>query len=400
MTNSEIYKPGNIIEWKQKVPLTSRYTTVFRAYIGTGIDEKLIQSLDIIREGIDKVEVVGNKSPFSPDIVQLDEDNLIDYHPVRKLHGKTVFILIHGINSSEIMGGEGATFYTTHRRKVVHTHIKEFFPDATILHYLYPSAMKTLEENSRDFLNIINNLEGIYSARHIIFVGYSLGGLIIRHALNSSSFLRNRTSAVLTVNAPHRGTPLVSLSFAPPDFWSYIRSLHADNVKMADSFIKSVKEALHLTYMTGSVMAPGYLALRWDSGQHFDKFANMTSPTLKRLNEHETYENYIFSASIIPMAHKIEALKILIEKYRYNKWETKIGLFFFHRLITEIGRLLKVNRWPESDGAAPLSSQIPVRYFDNMSFIPTGPFMGDHIGIILGNTMWRTNLMKLKEIWG
>ena len=399
MSDSDIYQEGNIVEWQRKLPFSKKYITIFRAYIHGDINKDLFNKLDILTHEYDRTVVVGNKKPFTPDIALLDEENLVDYHPVKKVDGD-VFILVHGINSSEITGEDTtATFYTEHRRKFVHTYIKKHFPDATILHFLYPSSMRTLQENGNAFINTIKSLSGIENSR-LYLIGYSLGGLVIRYAINHNRFIRYLNPPVLTINTPHRGTPLVSLSFAPSEFWEYAGNI-SGNTKETATLIKDLKQALILTYMTGAIMAPGYLALRWDHGEHFDRFSTMVSETLYRLNTNDGYINYMFSSSVIPRHHKVEALKVLIEKYRYNPMATRIGLFLCHRLITDIGKLLKVNRWPESDGATPLSSQLPVKYLEEpMHFTPLGPFEGDHIGIILSDSMWDKTLSTLEEIGG
>lgn len=218
----------------------------------------------------------------------------------------------------------------------------------------------------------------------------------MRCAVRRSSLLRHILTAGLTINTPHRGTPLVSISFAPPEFWEYAKSLW-EEPEEAEGYINTLKDALKLSYISGSVLAPGYLGLRWDSGDHFDKFPQMVSPILKKLNKEDRERRYIFSSSIIPASKITQTLKILIQQYRWHKLSLKVGLMVYHHLITEIGRLLKVNMWPQSDGATPLSSQLPVKYIDNFSFQISGPFTGDHIGIILRDEMWKKNLEMLSQ---
>ena len=218
----------------------------------------------------------------------------------------------------------------------------------------------------------------------------------MRCAVRRSSLLRHILTAGLTINTPHRGTPLVSISFAPPEFWEYAKSLW-EEPEEAEGYINTLKDALKLSYISGSVLAPGYLGLRWDSGDHFDKFPQMVSPILKKLNKEDRERRYIFSSSIIPASKITQTLKILIQQYRWHKLSLKVGLMVYHHLITEIGRLLKVNMWPQSDGATPLSSQLPVKYIDNFSFQVSGPFTGDHIGIILTDEMWKRNLEMLSQ---
>lgn len=395
--NTYIYRKGNVVEWKKKIPLTDRYATIFRAYMGEGVDKNLIESLDIVKEDFDTVEVVNHHLPFQADIVKLNEENLVDYEPVDNLSGKTVFLLIHGINSGEItQPGLTPTFYTIHRREVVHSHIKRHFEDATILHFIYPSALRPLERNAYDFVEILENLPGIENVKKLYIIGYSLGGLVMRCAIRRSSLLRHILTAGLTINTPHRGTPLVSISFAPAEFWEYSKSLW-DDPDEAEGYIRTLKDSLKLTYMSGSALAPGYLALRWDSGEHFDKFPQMVSPTLKKLNEEDRETRYIFSSSIIPTSKVPQTLKLLLQQHKWHKFSWKVGLMIYHRLMVEIGRLLKVNMWPESDGATPLSSQLPVKYIDNFSFQVSGPFAGDHIGIILSDEMWERNLEMLSQ---
>jgi len=85
---------------------------------------------------------------------------------------------VHGINASEITEETfTATFYIKHRRKIVHSHIKKHFPDATILHFLYQPSKKILKENGDNFIHIVESLSQLSYIRQVIVVQNSLSDM-------------------------------------------------------------------------------------------------------------------------------------------------------------------------------------------------------------------------------
>ncbi len=382
---SSYIKPGHIISVKKYSAILRREITVFRAYIGDGINHKFLSSLPIFNENITSIEL---KKAYSRNasIVALDDKDPMKEREIPTLKGKNVFILVHGLDTTELSGTKEIPLYTQYRRKIVFSSIKEHFPDSVILLYIYPSITKRLMDNGKLLIKNVSQLPAIKDSNHVFFIGYSLGGLVVRVALQMSTWLRNITTKVLTINTPHRGTPLLSLLTAKKQLWDFLYSTnHPRSVTL-------LKEASYIAFQSGTVLAPGHLDLIWENTEGTPGINENT--LLTTLNKYNKTRNYILVGSILPNNKTMQTIRLLSHHLRYEPTE-RFSLLLCDFIIREFGKLLNIPSFNRSDGVAPLSSQIPIKYGERLS--PSTPliFTGDHLDIVVDRQMWHQALSLL-----
>lgn len=71
----------------------------------------------------------------------------------------------------------------------------------------YPSWSKTIEENAKDFTEQMNKIQNELPPHKVYFVTHSLGGLILRAAMNREGFPENyKSTKALLIAPPNQGS--------------------------------------------------------------------------------------------------------------------------------------------------------------------------------------------------
>jgi len=393
---------GDIVEFNGYSETFKSDIVLFRVYIHGEITPKFLNQIDIYAklplsgEVELKPVIIGNIKPFKPQLIYVPPEDPHRWDDIPSVKDKVVFILVHGINPEEILDRKPDIYdiwqtpYKYHIWDTAHNMIYKHIENSVILHYIYPSAIERLTYNAqalRDKL-LKTNIE---KAKKVIFIGHSMGGLVIRQMLIESEWLRDITTNVFTLNTPHRGSPLASLMFTPHEFWDYMESKGDEAIKKA----RRIRQAVALTYHSGgAVMSQGYLDLRWDHLDKLERFPLMLSEEIYNLNLNDKFNRYTFTTSSIPKYHLGLSILKLTDKM-YHEPKDHIGLIMMQKLMESMGELLQTGIWQEGDGLVPISSQIPVKYMENgLNFNILGPFSGDHIDIFTRPFIWE-KILKL-----
>lgn len=145
---------------------------------------------------------------------------------------KSIFILVHGLN-----GCSESSWLNTSSNRNLYDILHVSYPHSMIITYGYPNAMSkgwsnkkpmNIQKRAENFLfGLYNNIKmHLKFKTKIIFIGHSMGGLIIKQALvilagdRTKPFIRTiykRTIAVVFYATPHKGSNLanVYLSWVP-----------------------------------------------------------------------------------------------------------------------------------------------------------------------------------------
>ncbi|UZN23528.1 hypothetical protein GM182_06635 [bacterium 3DAC] len=397
---------GDIVEFRAYSETFRSEIVLFRAYIHGDISpEFLTNKVDIYAklplsgEVSPTPHVVGNIKPFKPTLIEVLPNDKHMWQPVSSLKDKVVFVLVHGINPEEILASYPdkydiwKTAYKYHVWDTAHEYIYKHIENVTILHYIYPSAMERLQTNAKALRDKLLNTD-IEKAKGIFFIGHSMGGLIIRQMLDCSEWFRDITTHAFTLNTPHRGSPLASLMFTPPEFWKWIEE-GANEEKLKT--VRNIRLTVAMTYHRGGgVMAQGYLDLRWDSLDKLEPFPQMLSPEIYKLNTSEQFTRYTFTTSTIPR-HNLAYPILKLADRMYHEPRDHIGLIMMQRLMEAMGEIVGTGLWYEGDGLVPISSQIPVKYMeDGFTFDILGPMTADHIDIFTSPKVWSAVIDRVK----
>jgi pimeloyl-ACP methyl ester carboxylesterase len=74
-----------------------------------------------------------------------------------------------------------------------------------VYRFVYDSS-KHIAENGTAFATFVNNYDELQGHR-VIIMAHSMGGLVVRYALNTNSDLRDKTIKLITLGTPHLGSP-------------------------------------------------------------------------------------------------------------------------------------------------------------------------------------------------
>jgi len=402
------FNSGDIIEMRAYSKMFKNEIVIFRAYIYGDITEELLQTIGIIDtlplsgKISPTIHIIGNVKPFHSKLIQISPADPHQWNDIKSLKDKVVFILIHGINPEEILSPDPDQYdiwmtpYKYHVWNTAHNAIYGNIENSVIIHYIYPSSMKRLEENAYQLIAHLQRTD-IDKARAVFMIGHSMGGLVTRKALQRSQWLRDITTHVFTLNTPHRGSPLASLMFAPKDFWENIESSASEENY---GKIMAMKMAIVMTYHNAGIMSQGYLDLRWDHLDNLSPFPLMISKDIYNLNMNEEYHEYSFTMSLIPRKNLVYPIMKIVDKLYYEP-KDHIGLIMMQMLMEMFGDIIGTGLWYEGDGLVPISSQIPVKYIEyDFTFNTIGPFKGDHIDIFTNRGVWRKLMDTVATILG
>ncbi len=440
---------GDILEYRVYSKQLKDEMIVFRAYIHGDISPEFIANntdiftdLPISGKVLPKPYIIGNIKPFAPTLIEVPPEDKHKWQPVSSLKDKVVFVLVHGINTEEILLSDPDQYdiwrtpYKYYIWDKAHEHIYKNIENATILHYIYPSSMERLKTHAQDLRDKLLNTD-IDKAKAIFLIGHSMGGLVIRQTLHCSKWLRDITTHVFTLNTPHRGSPLASLMFTPPEFWQWLEN-RIDEDKL--TLVRNIRLIASLTAHSGdAVMSQGYLDLRWDTMDKINNFKQMLSPEIYNLNTTEQFSRYTFTTSTIPrknisypinkvaeMVYRdsknliiltvlqklVGTMEDIINEIPWNEnkddvtspmnpiyYTSKdhVGLILLQKLMEAMGEVIGTGLWQEGDGMVPVSSQIPVKYVENgFIFDVLGPMTADHIDIFTSPKVWSAIVEKVK----
>ncbi|AFG35808.1 putative acetyltransferase/hydrolase with alpha/beta hydrolase fold [Fervidobacterium pennivorans DSM 9078] len=113
-------------------------------------------------------------------------------------------ILIHGIDPNEINGE-----WTNYKNYFVDTW-KRCLPEEYGLYiFVYPSLDIPLEESAKKLVQEIQKLALSTEQKCFNFYAHSMGGLLLRYALQDSGF-RNHVAKVIFAGTPHIGSPFAN----------------------------------------------------------------------------------------------------------------------------------------------------------------------------------------------
>lgn len=132
--------------------------------------------------------------------------------------------------------------------------LKEDFPDARVCAFAYdadvthlfaPSSTNRLADHAENLLGELVRLreETDTEDRHILFVGHSLGGLVIQKVLALSRFssmqyqtkVERSTAAVVFLGTPHLGAELARWGEYAASLWQLVRQTNKDIVRLLET---------------------------------------------------------------------------------------------------------------------------------------------------------------------
>lgn len=308
----------------------------------------------------------------------------------------TYILLVHGINPEELTAQQTDTFglwETPYKHSVwvsAHRHLADI-PGLQLIEVLYPSTLHGIDFHAHQIYRLLSDA-GLERKR-LIFIGHSMGGLVIRRLLSLYPTIRSTTLCTFLLGTPHRGSPLASLLFAPVEFWQWL-SDRLDPIRYGFILL-----AMVMGFHSGSgVVAPGYLDLRWDDPRPFG-FDEMANPILRRWAGCDAFRHTLIGAKLgrLPAT---ESLPKLIDRMYYEPTD-HLGLAILKHVTEELARAIGRDLWSETDGMVPLSSSIPSVYaYEGMQFDVLDVIQGDHIDLFTSERVWQLIRHRVVSLLG
>ena len=308
----------------------------------------------------------------------------------------TYILLFHGINPEELTARDTNRFglwETPYKHSVwiaAHRHLSDI-PGVQLVEVLYPSTIYDIDTHAREIYRVLSDA-GLERKR-LIFIGHSMGGLVIRRLLSLYPTIRSRALGTFLLGTPHRGSPLASMLFAPPEFWQML-SERLDPIRYGFILLAMVMGF----HGGGGVVVPGYLELRWDNPEPFG-FESMANPKLKRWAGSDPFRHTLVGAKLGKLP-ATESLPKLIDRMYYEPTD-HMGLAILKHVTEELNRATGRDLWSETDGIVPLSSSIPAIYaYEGMDFEVLGVIQGDHIDVFTSDEVWQLVRQRVISLVG
>lgn len=174
---------------------------------------------------------------FEYDEVEVKDYFLFEPELITVREGRKKLILIHGIAPKEV--DEKLGFY----KKSMIDSFKEIMPDDVgIYFFLYPSLSVDLQYSSKKLIELTDSFKEIYVYAH------SMGGILLRYALQDKEFSRKVKMAIFA-GTPHVGSPLAQLIFLKTSILNFFTTPKVELIKRA---------LLLANFFNGYILAPNY----------------------------------------------------------------------------------------------------------------------------------------------
>ena len=116
------------------------------------------------------------------------------------LNDRTPVILVHGANGDNKPSTLNYWYWW-----LIQFNDPQYSSKFKIYRYVYDSSQQ-IASNGTDFANFVNGYTEL-SGKQVLIMAHSMGGLVVRHAMNTNTKFRDKTIKLVTLGTPHLGSP-------------------------------------------------------------------------------------------------------------------------------------------------------------------------------------------------